>query len=51
MCGSEIETVNHLFFSCKVASKVWYMPDVWVGRTFVHCANPIQHLNNLGFWI
>ena len=43
MCGSELGMVNHLFFSCKVASKVWYMFDAWDDRTFVHCDNVIQH--------
>ena len=49
MCGIELETVNHLFFTCKVASKVWCMTDVWVGRAFVHCDNATQHFEQFGF--
>jgi len=25
MCGFELETINHIFFTCKVTSKVWYV--------------------------
>jgi len=41
MCGSELGIVNHLFFTCKVTSTMWYMSDVWAGRAFVHCDNVI----------
>ena len=27
--GSQQDNANHLFFTCKVASKVWCMCDVW----------------------
>jgi len=49
MCGIELETVNHIFFTYKVASKVWCMTDVWVGRLFVHCDNATQHFEQIGF--
>ena len=49
MCGSELETINHLFFTCKVSSKLWYMCDAWAGRALVHCDNAIQHFKQIGF--
>jgi len=41
MYETEFETVNHLFFTCKMISKVWYMSEAWAGRAFVHCDNAI----------
>jgi len=49
MCGSELEIVNHIFFTCKVTFKVWYMSHVWAGRVFVHCDNATQHSNQIDF--
>jgi len=31
LCGDQEESISHLFFSCKVANKVWNLCNRWVG--------------------
>jgi len=33
MCGEEEETYNHVFLKCKVAWRVWYMCNAWIGMS------------------
>ena len=30
MCNEEEETVNHLFFECKVSWRIWSLCFVWL---------------------
>jgi len=35
MCAEDIESLDHLFFLCKVAQKVWHMCENWVDISYV----------------
>lgn len=48
MCGTFQGSVNHPFYTCKVALKVWYLTDAWVGRLFVHCDKAEKHFEQIG---
>jgi len=32
MCGEQGDTINHLLFTCKVATKIWNMCNKWTGN-------------------
>jgi len=42
LCGEQEESVSHLFFDCKVASKVWNMCNNWVRILNVHYNQPYE---------
>ena len=31
MCGEQDESISHLCFNCKVATKIWNMCNKWIG--------------------
>lgn len=33
VCNSNVETIDHIFFSCEVASEVWRMVCIWCNIT------------------
>ena len=36
LCAITNETVSHLFFTCKVTTRIWQLCDSWIGRSFVY---------------
>ena len=36
MCGVEENTMNHVFFKCKIAWLVWSKCSQWIGEKFVN---------------
>ena len=42
LCGEQKESASHLFFDCKVASKVWNMWNKWVRILNVHYNQPYE---------
>jgi len=52
LCGSNLETRNHLFLSCEIASQIWKAIFYWLNVNFVILAEPAQlyeqvdHLND-----
>nr|GEV01833.1 cysteine-rich receptor-like protein kinase 10 [Tanacetum cinerariifolium] len=39
ICREDVETINHVFFSCKLAKKLWFMLASWWDIDILVCAN------------
>jgi len=49
LCGTNEETINHLFFSCDVTSHVWKMCDSWVRRSSLYHMSAQIHFSQFKF--
>jgi len=48
MCCESVESVEHLFFLCKVAQKIWHLCENWASMSNVIYKNPNYQLQS--FW-
>nr|GFA07168.1 hypothetical protein [Tanacetum cinerariifolium] len=35
ICNKNVESVEHIFFSCEVASQIWHMVRIWCNITYL----------------
>lgn len=49
MCGGEDETINHVFFSCKITWLVWSLCCQWIRKESVYHQDAIEHLLDLDY--
>jgi len=43
LCNKEIESIQHLLITCKVAQRLWIKCDRWVGLTSVRVNDIVNH--------